>query len=301
MNALIQELLAEKPVITDGAWGTEFQKQGLGPGQPADIWNLECPHRVQAVARAYVDAGSRIILTNTFQSSRIALGRHGLAGRVVGINRAGVEISRRAAGERAYVFASMGPSGKLLVSGDVTEAELETAFAEQAQALAAAGADALVVETMSDLDEARLAVSAARATGLPVVACMAFDSGKNRDRTMMGATLQQAATVLTAAGADVIGANCGQGVEGFLALYRGLASATDRPIWLKPNAGSPEVVDSQTVYRTTAEDFARAAMPLCDAGAVFVGGCCGTTPAFVRALAAALGRSGGFIPPSLIG
>jgi len=291
MNALIQKLLARKPVITDGAWGTELQRLGLGAGRPADIWNLEHPERVEALARAYVDAGSRVILTNTFQANRIALGRHGLAEHIVEINRAGVEISRRAAGERACVFASMGPSGKLLVSGDVTEAELERAFAEQAQALAAAGADAVAIETMSDLEEARLAVSAVRATGLPVVACMAFDSGRNRDRTMMGVTLQQAATILTAAGTDVIGANCGQGVERFLPLYNGLAAATDCPIWLKPNAGPPELIDSRAVYRTTAEEFARAAAPLCEAGAAFIGGCCGTTPEFIRALAILAGEA----------
>jgi 5-methyltetrahydrofolate--homocysteine methyltransferase len=290
MGALIQRLLAEKPVLTDGAWGTELQKQGLAAGRPADIWNLEHPDRVEGLARAYVEAGSRIILTNTFQANRITLARHGLAGQVAAINRTGVEISRRAGGEHVYVFAAMGPSGKLLMSGEVTETELREAFTEQAQVLATAGADAIVVETMSDLEEARLAVSAAQATGLPVVACMAFDSGKNRDRTMMGTTLQQAATELTAAGAEVIGANCGQGVERFLELYRGLASATDRPIWLQPNAGSPELVESRTVYRKPATEFARDASVLCEEGAAFIGGCCGTTPSFIRALAEVLHR-----------
>jgi len=296
MNALLQRILAGKPVITDGAWGTELQKQGLETGRAPDAWNLEHPDRVQGLAGAYVDAGSRVILTNTFQANRITLARHGLAGQVAEINRAGVEISRRAAGERACVFATMGPSGKLLLTGEVTEADLREAFAEQAQALAAAGADAIVVETMSDLEEARLAVAAARATGLPVVACMAFDSGKNNDRTMMGTTLQQAAAALTAEGADVVGANCGQGVERFLEVYRGLASATDRPIWLKPNAGSPELTESGTAYRTTAEDFARAASALCAAGAAFVGGCCGTTPAFIRALVEMQGNGSAPIP-----
>ena len=167
-----------------------------------------------------------------------------------------MEISRKAAAGRARVFASIGPTGKLLMSGEVTEDELRAAFAEQARALAEAGADALVVETMSDLEEAKLAVSAARETGLPVVACMVFDSGKDKDRTMMGTTPEQAAQALTEAGADVIGANCGQGIAGFVAICRRLRAATDRPVWLKPNAGLPTMVDGRAQYTTTPEEFA---------------------------------------------
>lgn len=288
MQPLIERLLAESPVITDGAWGTELQKRGMEPGGCADVWNLEHPGRVGAVARAYVAAGSRIILTNTFQANRIALDRYGLGRRVSDINRAGVEISRRAAGERAYVFASIGPSGRLLAAGETSEAELSEVFAGQAEALAGAGPDALVIETMSDPAEARCAVVAARATGLPVVACMAFDSGKDKTRTMMGTTPQEAATILTAAGADVIGANCGQGIEGYPELYRALSNATRCPIWLKPNAGSPELAGLETVYRTTSDAFVAGASVLVEAGVAFVGGCCGTTPGFIAALVRSL-------------
>jgi methionine synthase I (cobalamin-dependent) len=240
------------------------------------------------VARDYVGSGSRVILTNTFGANRIALGRHGLAEQTKEINQAGVEISLRATDGGAYVFAAIGPSGKLLGMGEVTESELGAAFAEQAEALATAGANALVIETMSDLDEARLAVSAARATGLPVVACMAFDSGKTKTQTMMGTTTEAAAKALTDAGADVIGANCGQGVESYLQLYKGLASATDRPIWLKPNAGVPQLAGDKTVYLRTPEEFALAASALAEAGAMFIGGCCGTTPEFIHALSKTL-------------
>jgi methionine synthase I (cobalamin-dependent) len=288
MHALIQQLLASRPVITDGAWGTQLQAKGLEPGACPDIWNLEYPGRVEYVARAYVDAGSRVILTNTFRANRIALERQGLAEKTAAINRAGVEISRRAAGERAYVFASLGPSGKLLMTGEAGEAELRAAFAEQAKFLAEAGAQALVFETMSDLAETSIAVAAARETGLPVVACMAFDSGKNRDRTMMGVTPEQAATELTRAGVDVIGANCGQSIETYLPLCSRLAAATDRPIWVKPNAGSPALIGGQAVYESTPEEFARYAPGLVKAGAAFIGGCCGTDPAFIRAIARAL-------------
>ena len=211
-GSLLRELAAAGPVLTDGAWGTELQARGLGPGEVPDSWNLSHPDRVEQVARAYVGAGSQVILTNTFRANRIALGSHPDLERIAELNRAGVEISRRAAGDRARVFASIGPCGKLLVTGEVDEAALRACFAEQAQALAAGGADALVVETMSDLAEAAIAVEAAKATGLPVVACMVFDSGRNRDRTMMGVTPAQAAEELTRIGADAIGANCGTGV-----------------------------------------------------------------------------------------
>jgi len=296
MHALIERLLKEKPVVTDGAWAAELLKQGLQPGGSAEAWNLEHPERVESLAQAYVSAGSRVILTNTFQANRITLDRHGLGELVREINRAGVEISRRAAGDKAYVFAAIGPTGRLLVAGDTSEAELRMAFDEQIEALAKAGPDGLVIETMSDLDEAKCAVSAARVTGLPVVACMAFDSGKHKTRTMMGTSPHQAADILAAAGADVIGANCGQGIEGYFELYKGLAAATGCPIWLKPNAGSPELVGTETVYRTTAEAFAESASGLADAGVAFIGGCCGTTPAFIAALSRVLHRESRAIP-----
>jgi methionine synthase I (cobalamin-dependent) len=211
-----------------------------------------------------------------------------LAGKVQEINRAGVEISLRAADGRARVFASLGPSGKLLVAGEVSKEELCQAFREQAEVLAKAGAQGLVIETMSDLEEAKLAVAAARSTGLPVVACMAFDSGKAKDRTMMGTTPEQAAAGLSGAGADVIGANCGQGIEHYRMLCRRLAAATDRPLWMKPNAGLPELTGERVAYFTTPEKFAAVASALVREGAAFIGGCCGTGPDFIRALGAAL-------------
>lgn len=295
MHALIQQLVAEGPVVMDGAWGTELQSRGLKAGESPDAWNLIHPDCVEELARAYVEAGSRIILANTFRANRIALEREGLAGRTEEINRAGVEISRRAARGRAYVFAPLGPSGKLLVSGEVSEDELRAAFTEQARALAAAGADALVIETMSDLAEAKLAVASARATGLPVVACMVFDSGKDKDRTMMGTAPEQAASELTAAEADVIGANCGQGIDHYVTLCTRLAAATDRPIWVRPHASAPELIGDRTIYRTTPEEFATAAPSLVRAGAAFIGGCCGTGPAFIRALSKSLARDTGMI------
>jgi methionine synthase I (cobalamin-dependent) len=284
MHDLIAELIADGPVLTDGAWGTQMQARGLAVGACPDEWNLSSPEKVEEVARAYVDAGSRVIITNTFGASRFCLARHGLEDNVTEINRAGAEISRRAAGDRAKVFGSMGPSGVMLMMGDVAPKDLLEAFAVQARALAEGGADALVVETMSDPAEAKLAVAAARETGLPVVACMVFDSGADHDRTMMGTAPEEAAQVLTEAGADCIGSNCGQGIEGFVSICRRLHEATDKPIWIKANAGLPEVVDGETVYNQNPDGFADHIPALIDAGASFVGGCCGTSPEFIRAV-----------------
>jgi methionine synthase I (cobalamin-dependent) len=172
----------------------------------------------------------------------------------------------------------------MLMTGEVSEDDLRWAFAEQARAAVAAGADGIAVETMADLAEARLAVAAACAVGLPVVASMVFDSGRDKDRTMMGTTPEQAAKELTAAGADVIGANCGLGIAGYVPICRRLRAATDRPIWIKPNAGLPEMVEGRAVYRTTPEEFASFVPALLEAGASFLGGCCGTGPEFVRAI-----------------
>ena len=285
MHPLLDQLLAAGPVVTDGAWGTQLQNRGLPTGACPDLWNLEHPERVEEVARAYVDAGSQVILTNTFGANRFTLQRHEVADRVTAINRAGAEISCRAAGSKAAVFASMGPSGVVLMMGQVRPEALEEAFVEQAAALASAGADALVVETMSDPAEAKLAVAAAHGTGLPVVACMVFDSGKAHDRTMMGTTPEQAAEILLEAGADLIGSNCGQGIAGFVPICQRLAAASGRPVWIKANAGLPQMRDGQTIYSQTPEQFADYVPALVEAGAGFIGGCCGTTPAFIQAVA----------------
>ncbi len=287
VHALIQQLLETAPVILDGAWGTQLQARGLPVGACPDEWNLSHPADVEAVARAYVEAGSQIILTNTFGANPITLERHGLADKTVAINRAGVEISKRAAAGQSLVFASIGPTGVMLMMGTKKPEEVRSAFLVQAQTLAEAGADGLVIETMSDL-----ALEAAKTTGLPVVVCMTFDSGKNRDRTMMGTTPEQAAQQLSAAGADVIGANCGAGPENYVSICQRLKAATDQPVWVKPNAGLPEVVDGRTVYRISPQEFAECALKLVEAGASFIGGCCGTTPDFIRAVRNVLGKNG---------
>jgi len=277
-----------KPTLLDGAWGTELQVEGLAPGACPDALNLDAPALVRRVALRYVEAGSQVILTNTFGSNAVALARYGLAHRAAELSRLGVAISRQAAEGRARVFASVGPSGKMFNLGEVSLPELTSAFTEQIEALAQAGAEALVFETFTDLEELSVAVKLGRETGLPVVACMVFDAGKHRDRTTMGVSLEQAVTRLSELGVDVLGANCGRGVEGFLCLCQRLRQLTPKPLWFKPNAGLPVERDGKLVYATSVEAFADGLLALVAEGASFVGGCCGTSPEFIAALASRL-------------
>src|SRR5579863_9228127 len=279
---VLETWLANGLLITDGAWGTELQARGLRSGTNPDTWNLDHPERVEEVARAYAEAGSQVLLTNTFRTNTIAM-KDASAAELHEINRAGVAISRRGA-PGARIFASIGTTGKILMSGEVSAEDVSAAFASQARSLAEAGADALLAETMSDFEEARLAVEAARHTGLPVIASFAFDSGKNKDRTMMGATPEAVAAAMEEAGASAVGANCGVGVEGAVSICRRLHAATSLPIWIKPNAGLPTIDSTGLHYTTSAEFFASHFAALRDAGASFVGACCGSTPDFIRAL-----------------
>jgi len=278
----LREWLAGGLLITDGAWGTELQTRGLAPGTAPDIWNLTHPEQVESLARAYVEVGSQVILTNTFRANAVAM-----EGDLESINRGGVAISKRAAAGQAMVFASIGPTGKMLMSDEISKEQVKSAFAAQAATLTAAGADALLVETMSDIQEARLAVAAAKGTGLPVIVSFAFDSGKNKDRTMMGATPEAVAAAMVEAGADAVGANCGVGVEDVVLICRRLRAACDLPIWIKPNAGLPKMEGTTIRYGTSAEFFASHYAALREAGASFLGGCCGSTPDFIRALVSA--------------
>jgi 5-methyltetrahydrofolate--homocysteine methyltransferase len=272
-------------MISDGAWGTQLQARGLTPGTNPDTWNLTHPDKVEEVARAYADAGSQVILTNTFRATGIAMPETSAAD-LDAMNRAGVEISRKGAAGRSLVFASIGPTGKVLMTGDVTAEQVAATFAAQANSLAAAGADALLIETMSDIEEARIALEAAKQTGLPVLVSFAFDTGKNKDRTMMGASPETVAAAMVDAGADAVGANCGVGVETSVPICARLHAACNLPIWMKPNAGLPKMEGTAIHYETSAEYFASHFAALRDAGASFIGSCCGSTPDFIRSLVA---------------
>lgn len=284
MHPLIESLVKNGPVVTDGSWGTQMQKRGLKRGQSPDSWNLSHADQVREVAEQYVNAGSQIILTNTFGASRLSLANFRLAEKAVEINMAGVRISKEAAADRAYVFASIGPTGRMLITRETTEEELQNVFEEQAKAQARAGADGIIIETMIDIDEARIAAMAAKQTGLPVIVSMVYDSGEDKDRTMMGNSPEEVVAEISKIGVDGFGANCGQGIEAFLPICRRMRQATDLPIWIKPNAGLPEVVDDGVVFRTTPREFVQYVPDLIQAGANFIGGCCGTDQEFVKAI-----------------
>lgn len=286
----IQELIERKSVvIADGAWGTQLAERGLQVGDAPESWVLERPDVVRDVAAAYVAAGAEIVLTNTFGGSRFKLAKCGLDDRVEEINRTAAQLSKEAAGDRALVFASVGPTGEFLRPlGLVTEEEMIEVFAEQIRALVAGGADGILLETMTDLGEIKAGIRAARDNfDGPVVASMTFDRGLKGYATMMGVHPAQAAEALQAAGADIVGSNCGQGIANIVEVIAQMAPATDLPLWAKPNAGMPRLVEGRTVFDETPEEMAAHFPALVEAGARIVGGCCGTTPDHIRALVAA--------------
>ncbi|MCE5279699.1 MAG: homocysteine S-methyltransferase family protein [Planctomycetaceae bacterium] len=272
--------------ISDGAWGTELQNASLEAGASPELLNVENPAAVAAVARAYVQAGSDVILTNTFGANRFILAGHGLGERTGELARAGAEISRREAGARVKVFASMGPTGKIVMMQEAPEADISAAFAEAAVALAEGGVDAILLESFAQLDEMALALRAVRgAVDLPVVASMTFASGPDGTSTMMGNSPGDLAALAAECGAAAVGANCGAGPEGFLKVARLFRAAGDLPIWIKPNAGLPQRgPDGKTFFPMNPQDFAAAAAGLIEAGANFLGGCCGTTPRHIAAV-----------------
>jgi 5-methyltetrahydrofolate--homocysteine methyltransferase len=267
--------------------GTALSGKGRAPGISLEALNVEEPDLVRVVHRGFLDAGSDLLQTNTFQGSRPALDRHDLGDRTVELNTAGAALAREVAGARAFVAGDIGPTGKLLEPyGDFEQAAARAAFEEQAQALAEAGVDFLIVQTMSAIEEARLAVAAAAATGLMVVASMAFVPV---GRTDFGVSPQQAADELGEAGAVVVGANCGTVSSAeMVEIIRLFSEATSLPLIAQPNAGRPQQTDTGVVFPETPEAMAEAAPRFRELGATFIGGCCGSTPDHIRAIAARL-------------
>jgi len=292
MKSLLERLAAGEVLIGDGAWGTLLMTRGLKPGEAPEALNLSQPGTLEEIARLYLEAGADLITTNTFGGSPARLRRYGLDAQTEAINRAAVETVRRVAGGRAYVSASVGPSGHLLKPyGDGDPAEIGAGFERQIRALAEAGADLVCIETMIDLAEAVLAVRAARAVApaLPVLAAMTFERTRRGFFTVMGASVEHAVRELGEAGADILGSNCGNGSEIMVEIAREFRAHTGRSIAIQPNAGLPEPRGGETVYPETPEFMAQQARALVRAGVSIVGGCCGTTPEHVRALRAAVG------------
>lgn len=283
----LSRLKSGRVVVADGAMGTMLQEAGLPAGMSPEGWLLENPDPVREVHRAYIEAGSELILTCTFGGTRTRLGRSGLADRVAQINRRAVEIAREAAAGRAYVAGDIGPLGEFLAPlGTITYEQAVDVFTEQATALAEAGVDVLYIETMADLNEARAAVEGAQKTGsgIPVTVTLSFDT---HERTNMGVRPEQAVETLQALGVVACGANCGATLEMTTgALVKMHEVAPEAILIAKPNAGKPQVVKRQVVYDATPEVMAEYARRFVALGVRIVGGCCGSTPAHIRAIAA---------------
>jgi 5-methyltetrahydrofolate--homocysteine methyltransferase len=282
-------LAASRTVVSDGAMGTELQRAGLAIGECGDQWTVTHPDRLRAIHASYIDAGSDAILTNSFGANRWVLGRYGLEGEVEAINRAAAAVARQAAGPSVCVLGDIGPCGGFLRPlGEIEPDALLSEFTRQARALLDGGADGVIIETMSALEEVVIAVRAARAAGAPfVVASMAFDRLPNGTiRTMMGVAPETAASASLDAGAHIVGANCGTHMTtaDFAQVVGAFREVTDRPVMVQANAGSPELEGGRAVYRLTPDAFAAGMREVVAAGAGIVGGCCGTTPAHIAAL-----------------
>jgi 5-methyltetrahydrofolate--homocysteine methyltransferase len=285
MRDFKNRILEEKPLLNDGAMGTQLQAAGLVPGECGDHWNLLHPDKVTKIHQAYIRAGSESITTNTFGASRIALQRHNLANEVKAINRTAVQIARRSFdGNGGFVLGDIGPFGGMLEPyGDFKSEDVLNSFRDQADALVSAGVDAVIIETMTALEELGLAIQAAREAGAAIViATMSFDrshDGKDA-RTMMGISPEQAAEFMQKSGVDIAGTNCGTGIDAVWAskIIKRFQSACDLPLIGQPNCGQPEWEGSKIVYREKPLEMAANMRLLIDAGASIVGACCGSTP-----------------------
>jgi len=285
MGKILDKLATERVLVSDGAWGTFLHQKGLKADECPELWNMNRPDDVQEIASSYVEAGADIILTNSFGASPIKLEGYGLEAQTQVLNRRAAEISKQAAADRALVMGSIGPTGKMVMMGEVSPQEVFKGFIEQTMGLADGGADGIVIETMTDPEEARIAIEAVKKASELDVACT-FTFSKNQDgvyRTMMGTDLEAYLEMAKLAGADIIGANCGNGTAGMIDIVKEIRTLDpDIPVLVHANAGLPIYQDGKTVFPESANDMASQIEELVAAGANIVGGCCGTTPEHIR-------------------
>lgn len=286
------ERISKEILLFDGAIGTQLQERGLGIGETSEGWNLTCPDRVREMHRSYLEVGAQVLTTNSFGGNRYKLEKAGLGDQIYQINLQAAAIAREAAGGKAWVAGSVGPTGEFLQPlGSVSSEEMKEVFRLQIKALLDGGADLIIVETMSAIEEACLAVQAARELGdFPVIGSMIFEAAKQGYRTMMGVDIPTGVRGLLDAGADVVASNCGNGIEGFIKIVEAMRGLTDVPILAEPNAGLPQLERGKTVYRQSPEMMASKLPLLLESGANIVGGCCGTTPEHIRRFAEVVGN-----------
>jgi 5-methyltetrahydrofolate--homocysteine methyltransferase len=295
MQPFAERLVSGRPLVCDGATGTMLIERGLEPGRPPESMTLSHSDVLEEIARLYAEAGADIVVANTFGGSPLRLAQYELDGKTREINRVALEAVRRAGADRVYVAASCGPSGALLEPyGDTDSGTVAAGFREQLEHLFAVGLDCLIVETMVDLAEAKLAIQAAKEISphTPVLATMTFDATPRGFFTVMGVSVETAASGLQEAGADAVGSNCGNGSESMVEIARAFRACTDLPLIVQPNAGLPEVRGGMTVYGETPEFMAAKAEELLDIGVSVIGGCCGTTPEHIKAVRATVDASG---------
>ncbi len=294
MKSFLDRLHAKEILVADGAMGSFLFQRGLKPGECPELMNLNSPEILMEIADLYFNAGADIVQTNSFGGSPLKLAQYGLENKTEEINQTAAQCVRQVVGENAYVSGSCGPTGKMLKPlGEVEIDEMQEGFNRQIKGLVKGGVDIICVETMTDLTEAILAVKAAKsvAADIPVMATMTFDPIPRGFFTVMGVSIAQAVKELTEAGADVLGSNCGNGLEKMIEIAREFRKATELPVIIQSNAGKPEMNKGKLEYPEDPAFFEKKVKALIQAGVSIIGGCCGTTPAHIAAIKNAVNQA----------
>jgi len=288
MKKITEKVKTGKVLVSDGAWGTFLHAKGLGPSECPEKWNIDRPLDVMDIATSYLNVGADMVETNSFGANSFKLSHYNLSNLASELNEAAAAISRKAAGDNKIVLGSVGPTGKILMMGEVAPEEIYDAFKEQVIALEKGGADAIIIETMSDLDEAKLAIKAAKEnTSCEIICTMTFERTIDGEyRTMMGVSPTEMVQELIPEGIDIIGANCGNGIEGMVEIVKEIRSINHKiPILVHANAGLPVYQDGKTYFPESPEQTASYVKEIINAGVNIIGGCCGTTPEHIRQIA----------------